>query len=1159
MKKSAQKLQKATVLSANPSDDRKLWNAAYKARYDALNAEQKKAVDAIEGPVLVVAGPGSGKTEILGLRVGNILRQTDVRASNILCLTFTDSAAANMRERLASLIGPEAYHVAIYTFHSFATEIIRRYPEYFYGGAFFSPADPITQIDVVEEILLALPHSDPLSSQHPEQGFVYSRDIRDAIQHLKRNGTTPPEFSKIVAENDAEFAKINEILQSTFPERISMKEIGAIKEVAAKLAQVGGKSGGPLAERLAASLARAIERAEEIDKTEPLTAWKADYLKKDDEKKTIVRDAAYSEKLASLGNIYAEYRRLMFERGFYDFDDMLIDLRFALERNPALRYEIQEQFQYILIDEFQDTNAAQMKIVSLITDASVNEGRPNVMAVGDDDQAVYKFQGAEISNILDFQKLYKDPTVITMTGNYRSTQGILDAARSVIIQGEDRLENRIKGMDKSLKSLVARADTTGEKMKEDLVHHSFPTQAHEYTWVAKKVCSLIDAGQSPDTIALITRYHSELVAIVPYLKSAGVPIRYEREQNVFEEPHIRELIVMARYIAISLDGDISTAESLLPAILSFPFWGIARESIWKVSVEARKQHIPWLDAMKDSDDVKMKTVRAFLLEISSAALSEPLEKILDQLIGAHIPLVQEEDEDDETSSMDYMVSRSGDGGFESPFREFYFSRKNFESKRAEYLAFLSSLRVFVSALREFKKGKPLGIRDLVEFIDLYEKNNLDLHDRSPFANAEKAVTLMTAHKAKGLEYDTVFILSCQEDVWAPRNKGSKLPFPMNLRIAPAGDTLDDKLRLFYVALTRAKRALYLTSYDTDEKGNPSPKAGFLLNVPQLAGGNAKDPVEVPDTHDVLTAEWLAYHTPPFFGEEKALLQSLIEGYAMSVTHLNNFLDVTRGGPQYFLEQNLLRFPQAKTPSSTYGSVIHATLNHIYAVVRSGKALPTEDEVLSWFETGLRRERLAPTDTNLYLDRGRKALAVFYKAKKDTFKADDRIQVSFAAQGVALGGDTSDPDTKPVHLTGEIDKMVFAKGDDGENTGEAIVHDWKTGKASVSWQGKDDYEKRKLRNYVRQLHFYKILTEGSRDFSKYEVKRGILEFVEAPRAGAPLVDLECEMTGAQTERLKKLIVAVFAKISSLDFPDISKYDKTTKGIEAFEEDLLAGKI
>ena len=1110
-----------------------LTSENFKKAYEKLNPEQKKAVDTIEGPVLVVAGPGSGKTEILSLRVGNILLNTDTRASNILCLTFTESAASNMRDRLAKLIGAEAYHIAIYTFHSFAIEIMRRYPEYFYGGAFFTPADPVSQIDVLEAIIEDLPHENPLRSFHPDQGFVYRSAIQSAIRDLKSAGLSPDAFCDLLKQNKKDLPEINNILQKGFSERLSLKSIQNYKDAVQKLA--GLKTN--LAVFLVSTLSIAVGEAEEMEKTLPLSAWKEKFLKKDDNGNSVLKDTLYIEKLESLSEIYGLYQKAMHQRGFYDFDDMLLDVIVALENNSALRYEIQEQFQYILIDEFQDTNNAQMKIISLVTDAPVHEGRPNVMAVGDDDQAVYKFQGAEISNILEFSRNFTDPEIITMTGNYRSSQQILDLARKIIVQGEDRLEKRIKGMDKSLKALGDHASNL-----ENVTYKSFPTKAHEYTWVAKKVRSLLEQGIAPESIALITRKHAELTEIVPFLKTAGVPIKYEREQNVFEEPHIKEIIVIAQFLAESLSGNIETADSFLPTILSFPFWQIPRELIWNISVQARKNHTSWLSVMSESKEKPIEVVYNFLLEALTAAQYEPLEKALDRIIGAHVPLLKESE--DEPEEGPYLESAKAKNQYASPFRDFYFSRRNFEEKRAEYLSFLSSLRVFVAAVREYKQGQVVGISDLVEFVEIHNQNNIPLHDRSPFASSIEAVSLMTAHKAKGLEFDQVFILSCQQDVWASRGRGSRLPFPTNLPITPAGDNSDDQLRLFYVALTRAKQSLYLSSFDTDEKGSPSSKLGFLTET-LLEAQTEQD--EIPDTHDVLTAEWLSYHTPPFFGEERAVLSALLVDYQMSVTHLNNFLDITKGGPQYFLEQNLLRFPQAKTVSSSFGTVVHKTIEYIYTHLKSQKKLPELQTVIEWFTVGIKRERLAPADEKVSLSRGERALTAFYEHKKEEFNSTHRIEVDFTKQGV----NCSETDTS-VCIGGKIDKMVITQD-------EIVVHDFKTGKPKISWQGSSDHEKIQLRNYARQLIFYKILVEGSRDYSKYKVRSGVLEFVE-PIEGADdskkMIDLSLGIEEADTERLRKLICAVHKKIINLEFPDISKYEKNIHGVIAFEEDLLS---
>lgn len=1174
--------------SKSPSDERALWNAAYEARYQKLNKEQKKAVDAIEGPVLVVAGPGSGKTEILSLRVGNILRTTDVRPSNILCLTFTESAALNMRERLANLIGPDAYRVAIYTFHSFGTELIRRYPEFFYGGAFFTPADPITVIDVLEELLEKLPHDNPLRTVHPEQGFVYLASIREAFSSLKKAGITPDEYSRIVEKNATDLQDINVLLASVFTDRLSMKQIGDIENVVRVLKENGAERDTtgetalplpyrPIAQTVADSLAYAVEQAQESEKTAPLSAWKEKYIKKDDAGNRVFRDSLYIEKSRALANLYREYREIMYAKGFYDFDDMLLDVISALKQRPTLRYEIQEQFQYVLVDEFQDTNNAQMRIITLLGDAEVNERRPNIMAVGDDDQAIYKFQGAEISNILDFERLFREPTIITMTGNYRSTQPILDVARAVILKGEDRLEKRIPGMDKTLTALGVEQKKPTEGTKDSIqnstpnahvIRQSFPTQAHELTWIAQDIARRLQNKQDPNTIAVITRRHAELEALVPYMRAQGIPIRYEREQNVFEEPHIRELIILARYTASALSKDISTADSLLPTILSFPFWGLSRETVWNIAVKARTEHIPWLDAMsRFNNDAIVMNVRHFLLDMVVVAQNEPLEKMLDHLIGAHVPLIRENENEDEEELLATNTTSADNAGFKSPFREFYFSRQNFESKRADYLGFLSSLRVFIAAIRQFRQGTMLSISDLVDFVEIHEKNNIPLHDTSPFASALQAVTLLTAHKAKGLEFETVFVVSCQEDVWSPRGHSSYLPFPINVQIAPAGDTTDDKLRLFYVALTRARQELVLTSYDTDEKGVASAHVSFLhginngqvsavISAPANATGFSLTPaITIPDTHDVLTASWLSYHTPPFFGEERALLASLLKDYKMSVTHLNNFLNVQKGGPQCFLEQNLLRFPQAKTPSSAYGSAIHAVIERIYTFMKMNEgALPPLEQVIKWFEERLSCERLAPVDHTTYGERGRQALSIWFTAKKNTFSTSHLIEVDFSKQGVVVDG---------AIITGKIDKMIVSEDN-------IEVHDFKTGKPKASWDGKDEREKIQLYEYRRQLIFYKLLVEGSRDWGEgsahaKKVTRGVLEFIETKQSAlkndgnnTEVIDLILDITDEEVDRVKALARTVYGNIINLNFPDISKYPQTLTGIKAFEDDLLAGQ-
>ncbi len=1152
-------------------------------RYKKLNKAQKRAVDAIEGPVMIVAGPGSGKTEVLSLRVGNILRETDTRPGNILCLTFTESAALNMRDRLSKLIGAEAYKISIHTFHNLAVEIIGRYPEFFYGGALFAAADPISQIAIMEEIFEKLPHDHPLRSFHPDQGFIYLSPTLKAIGHLKKAGLNPKELSKILEHNEASGILITKLAAGVFDERLSLKNLSGLEKALAELKKESvaflKKNAFPsdffhsTLETFISLFEKALTSATETESTKPLSAFKEKYFKKDDDGKRVFADEINSAKMQALAGLYEMYSGEMHQRGLFDFDDMILDLISALEKHPRLRYEIQEQYQYLLVDEFQDTNGAQMRLLSLIADAEVNEGRPNLMVVGDDDQAVYKFQGAELSNIIDFKNKYRDVEMVTMAANYRSTQDILDVASHIIRRGENRLENLLPELEKNL--LASHPDMT----KGSIVHRQFQSSLHQYHFVSREIKRLIEEGKDPQDIAIISRKHKALEEMVPYLQGAGVPIRYEREQNVFLEPHIRQIIIIARFVATLNQKDQVEADEYLPEILSFPFWNISRQTIWEISTasllgqtEGEKwRQKTWLEIMLDHKDHQIKTIAEFLINLGAEALHQPLEKIIDMIVGAHVVVLGESEDEDEVGEgvRDVLVERGWAGtGLEtntsrtpyaSPFKDHYFSKEKFEHARTEYLSFLSSLRVFVRALREYKDGEMLTIQDLVTFVDLHEKNNISLNDESPFASGKEAVSLLTAHKAKGLEFDTVFIVSCQDEVWAGRGRGNKIPLPLNLPIEPAGDTEDDHLRLFYVALTRAKRHLYLTSYEVREDGEASSKLRFLLppeNSDELLKSAVLkklylDPadntdIEIPETHEVLTASWLRYNTPPFLGEEENLLRILLENYQLSVTHLNNYLNVAKGGPQTFLEQNLLRFPQAKTPSGSYGSAIHRTVEKLSVELRRDGKLLSEEKFIGWFEEYLKRERLSLADFNFYLARGKEALTAFYKNKKDTFAETDKTEVNFKNQGVKIG---------EAHLTGKIDRMIDCGG------GVFEVRDYKTGRAYEEWKGKDAYEKIKLHDYERQLIFYKLLVENSRDYGSCKVEKGVLEFVEPQNKhllDLPL-ELSSEISKEKIGRTKALIEAVFERIMNLDFPDVSKYSQDLDGIIAFEDDLLSKNI
>lgn len=1105
----------------------------FEKRFNQLNDKQKQAVELLDGPVMVIAGPGSGKTELLSLRVANILRKykADIAPSNILCLTFTDAAAINMRKRLVGLLGRDAYHVAIYTFHSFGVEIINRYPEHFYNGASFLPADDITQIEILENIFNELEHDNPLRSKH-EDKFVYIKTVKSTIEYLKKAGLTPYEFKTILEENKKILEKINPIIQEVFTDRISKKTIPQAHNVLEKIQKITPTPlpGGFKAfnEALVKSLSNALDLAIDSDTTKPLSQWKEIWTEKDDEKMTCLSDLKNSSKMNALADMYESYMDAMHKEGFYDYNDMILDAITMLENNTGIRLDLQEKYQYILVDEFQDTNDAQMRIIRLLTDHPVHEGRANIMVVGDDDQAIYKFQGAEIANIIDFGKTYINPALVVLDKNYRSAQNILDAARHIIQKEISPLKNILPDIKKEL--VAANKNIT-----ESAIHSKeFQSREIEYYWIAREIKKLIQKNIPLNEIAIIAREHRDLEELVPYFHAEQIPVSYERQQNVLQEPHICELMVMARFVD-SLMRKENTADDLLPEILNFPFWKIDRYVIWELSLKARQERKNWLYVMSESGG-QLKKIADFFIDLGSKATYATAEEILHELIGGPQIILPDDINDEDTTIHHDMFS---------PFRSYYFGNDRFTNHRADYLRFLSSLQSFVHALRQYKQGKPLATKDMIAFFDSHVTNNLAINNTSAFINAENSVQLMTAHKAKGLEFETVFIINCQEHIWANTNKkGVSIPLPANLPISPSRDLPEDHLRLFYVALTRAKSMLYLTSYKMDVKGKESLKLGYLTgenNDSQEHFNHEFIDTETLDKtpEEFLVAQWNTRYTGPFTPEENILLKPELEKYQLSATHLNNFLDVSQAGPMIFLEKNLLRFPEPKTASSAFGSAIHKTIQQIYTHFKNQQKLPLLDEIQLWFEDSLKYERINKKDHELMLKRGQKALITFYEAKKNNFSLTDKSEFDFKNQGVLVGD---------AHLTGKIDRIIVSGN-------EMIVSDYKTAKALEKWLPTgDSYEKIKAWKYRQQLVFYKMLIENSRDFKgKYTVHKGVIEFVE-PFHGK-IIDLFADITKEETERLEKLVNIVYKKIITLDFPDISKYPKDINGIIEFENDLL----
>lgn len=1097
----------------------------FQTRYKKLNARQRQAVDTLEGPVMVIAGPGSGKTELLGLRAANLLLKTDVNPEEILCLTFTDAAAHNMRERLASIIGPEAYRVAVHTFHDFGGEIINRYPEFFYDGAVFAPADELTKISVLETLLEALPYDSPLRKIHPEQGYTFLSDVQKHLENLKTGGLTPEDLSALLVENRRFETMADPLLSDFFAGRMSKAHLEGLDDLTASLRALPSVADRPLSlttyatqqELIVKSLQEVQRQAFPVEgnpTTKPLTAWRNRFLKKNDANRWVLQGTYYTRHHQDLAEVYAAYQKELSRRGLYDFSDMILVTARTLETQNSLRFELQEKYRYVMVDEFQDTNGAQLRLLENLLNHPAQSESPNILVVGDDDQAIYKFQGASLEHLMNFERRFQGVKQVVLTENYRSGQAILDYARWVIKHFEDRLENQYAEIVKELQAAGPYA-AAGE-----IYCQSYDTPEAEACAVASQVAALRKAYPE-QTVAVIARTHRELEGVAAELTLAGVEMSCERHQDVLAGGVLREILTVAQFAHSILHHRLPAADELLPSILSYEFWGWEREWVWEISLSAHAERITWLEAMRRSPHQKVRKLARFLIALGAEARTKTAEEIVDYITGS---------------------SSIAGVNFKSPLRDFYFSAAKLTSRHGAYLEYLGQIRKFFTALREFRPTQTLRMDDMMEFLQLHETHRLPLYADQKIGVKGNPVTLLTAHKAKGQEFDNVVIINCSENGWMKRRGKRNLPLPVNLPLSAEADGEDDFTRLFFVAITRAKRRLLLTFFTQNKEQRAESPLRFLDHRFDTPPQSWTTPLVLPVAEDLLHQETLRkfqLHS----ARETELLESVVENYRLSATHLNSFLNVARGGPQAFLENHLLHFPQAMTSQLAYGNAVHAAFTSFYREFRIAGQLPSAARFLEIFEHNLKLQNLNEKDFQDCLARGKKELGKYYASQKSVFDCDDRLDVDFPAGAVKVGS---------APITGKIDRMSV---DPAARTLQ--VYDYKTGGVFNRWNPAKAYEKIKALTYANQLLFYKILVENSRSFAGFKVTAGGIDFVTP--LGDQMVCLQREFSAEEVETMKRLIEIVYNKIVSLDFPSVADYSPDIKGMQAFCADLLAGKV
>ncbi|MBE5829271.1 MAG: ATP-dependent DNA helicase PcrA [Butyrivibrio sp.] len=616
--------------------------------YDTLNMQQKEAVLQVEGPVLILAGAGSGKTRVLTHRVAYLIDEYNVNPWNILAITFTNKAAGEMRERVDKIVGFGAESIWVSTFHSSCTRILRRYADKIGYGTNFTIYDADDSKALLKDIVKRF---------QLETSQLKLRQIQTSISKCKDNLVGPTEY-----------------------------------------AQSAGN----------------------------------DYLK------------------SRISKAYTEYQSALKKNNAFDFDDLIMKTVELFKKNPDVLDYYQERFRYIMVDEYQDTNNAQFELIRLLA-----EKYRNLCVVGDDDQSIYRFRGANIRNILDFEKVYPDAKVIKLEQNYRSTQQILDAANAVI-------SNNFGRKDKALWTDIKDGDK---------VHlRQFETAPEEAEFIASEIGRLKRNGKLRyDDTAVLYRTNAQSRLIEERFVYEGIPYDIVGGTNFYSRREIKDLLAYLKTIDSGLD-DISVKR-----IINVPKRGIGATTIENVQNYANERQISFFEALSEADQIVtvarsttklldfVTMIRAFRTKMSEMSLEELLEDVID--VTGYMNYLKTLDDDDDSGDND----RAG------------------------------NVDELISKIAAYEENEDIEQPTLTGFLEEVAL----VADIDRIGDDNEKVLLMTLHSAKGLEFENVYLAGMEENVF---------PSYMTIQMEDADpEGIEEERRLAYVGITRAKRNLTLTA------------------------------------------------------------------------------------------------------------------------------------------------------------------------------------------------------------------------------------------------------------------------------------------------------------------------------------------------------------
>ncbi len=689
---------------------------------DSLNSEQQRAVTHEGGPLLIVAGAGTGKTTVLINRLVYLITEKKVKPEEILLLTFTEKAAGEIEERADKALPYGCFDLWINTFHGFGERVLKEF------GLDIGLAAGLKVLTETEQWVLIKKNLARFNLDYYRPLGNPTKFISELIRH----------FSRLKDENisSAEYLKYAEELESDQDERLSGKKLDRGVKTKTKK-----------------KLGAATEGEETGDEGEVMEVGR----------------------IKELANAYHIYNQLLLENNYLDFGDLIVYVLKLFRERPNILKFYQTKFRYVMVDEFQDTNWAQYELIKLLV-----APKNNLVVVGDDDQAIYKFRGASLSNIMQFKDDYPQAAEIVLTENYRSRQEILDHAYKFIAHNNpNRLEVKLK-INKNLK---AKGLVTKIKALEPAVRfYNFDRQEEETTFVATKIQELYETGQGEinwQDFAILVRANDTAEAYVKELSRRNIPNQFMSWRGLYYKPLILDCLAYLRLL------DNYHESAALFRVLNMEIFKVSHLDLVTINKMAARKVWSLYEALKNINAIP---------GVSAESIKN-INKLLN-LLAAHSLLVAQQ------KPTKIFLHFAYDSGFLEGL------------DRDRDLESFSYLNQLYQKMKRLEESEPdLRLKDFLEAINLELEAGETGALKLDFADNE-SVKIMTVHGAKGLEFKYVFLVNLVDKKFPTINRSEKISIPDALvreKLVTSADIhLEEERRLFYVAATRAKEELYLT-------------------------------------------------------------------------------------------------------------------------------------------------------------------------------------------------------------------------------------------------------------------------------------------------------------------------------------------------------------